>query len=176
MEKSWKFIIRFLWEPWYNDIVATVGKGNGSFLDLSVAFDTIDHDNLFYIFEKYVGIGGSALWLIWSYFSDQTRRVQFDGIMSDFASLLCGVPQYSVLGPMKFGLYLLPLGAILRHHNIGYHIYADDTQLYISFKCKDPLESLTKLNMCIRVWMIKNKLKINDSNTEFIIFRSPLLK
>ena len=80
---------------------------------------------------------------------------------------------------MKFCLYLLPLGAILRHHNIGYHIYADDTQLYISFKCKDPLESLTKLNMCIsdiRVWMIKNKLKINDSKTEFIIFRSPLLK
>ena len=80
---------------------------------------------------------------------------------------------------MKFCLYLLPLGVILRHHNIGYHIYADDTQLYISFKCKDPLESLTKLNMCISdilVWMIKNKLKINDSKTEFIIFRSPLLK
>ena len=63
--------------------------------------------------------------------------------------------------------------------NIGYHIYTDDTQLYILFKFKDPLESLTKLNMCIsdiRVWMIKNKLKINDSKTEFIIFRSPLLK
>ena len=91
----------------YNDIVTTVGKGNGSFLVL-------------------------------------------------------------------LDLYLLPLGAILRHHNIGYHIYADDTQLYISFKCKDPLESLTKLNMCIsdiRVWMIKNKFKINDSK-----FRSPLLK
>ena len=51
----------------YNDIVTTVGKGNGSFLvllDLSAAFDTIDHDNLFYILEKYVGIGGSALRLI----------------------------------------------------------------------------------------------------------------
>ena len=98
--------------------------------------------------------------------------------MSDFASLLCGVPQGSVLGPIKFCLYLLPLGEILRHHNIGYHIYADDT-LYISFKCKNPLESLTKLNMCIfdiRVWMITNKLKINDSKTEFIIFRSPILK
>ena len=51
----------------YNDIVTTVGKGNGSFLvllDLSADFDTIDHDNLFYILEKYVGIGGSALRLI----------------------------------------------------------------------------------------------------------------
>ena len=99
--------------------------------------------------------------------------------MSDFASLLCGVPQGSVLGPIKFCLYLLPLGAILRHYNIGYPIYADDTQLYISCKCKDPLESLTKLNMCIsyiRMWMITNKLKINDSKTEFIMFRPPLLK
>ena len=99
--------------------------------------------------------------------------------MSDFTSLLGGVPQGSVLGRMNCCVYLLPLGGILRHHNIDYHIYADDNQLYISFKCKDHLESLTKLNLCIsyiRVWMIKNKLKINDSKTEFIIFRSPLLK
>ena len=85
----------------YNDIVTTVGKEKGSFLvllDLSAAFDTIDHDNLFYILEKYVGIGGSALRLIRSYFSDRTQRVQIDGIMSDFASLLCGVPQGTVLG------------------------------------------------------------------------------
>ena len=62
----------------YNDIATTVGKGNGSFLvllDLSAAFDTIDHDNLFYILEKYVGIGGSALRLIRSYFSNRTQRV-----------------------------------------------------------------------------------------------------
>ena len=77
----------------YNDIVTTVGKGNGSFLvllDLSAAFDTINQDNLFYILEKYGGIGGSALRLIRSYFSDRTQRIQIDGIMSDFASLLCG--------------------------------------------------------------------------------------
>ena len=106
----------------YNDIVTTVGKGNGPFLvllDLSATFDTIDHANLFYILEKNVGIGGSALRLIRSSFIDHTQRVQIDGILSDFASLLCGVPQGSVLGPMKCCLYLLPLGAILRHNNIG---------------------------------------------------------
>ena len=102
-----------------------------------------------------------------------------DGILSDFASLVCGVPQGSVLGPMKFCLYLLPLGAILKKHDIGYHSYADVTQLYISFKSKKPLDSLEKLNSCIsdiRVWMIKHKLKINDAKTEFIFFRSPLLR
>ena len=60
----------------YNDIVITIGKGNGSFLvliDLSAAFDTIDHDNLFMILEKFVGISGSALQLIKSYFSDRTQ-------------------------------------------------------------------------------------------------------
>ena len=99
--------------------------------------------------------------------------------MSDFANIICGVPQGSVLGPLKFCLYLLPLSAILRYHNIGYHVYADDTQLYVSFKCKQPLEAISKLNSCladIRRWMITNKLKMNDSKTEFIVFRSPQLK
>ena len=82
-------------------------------------------------------------------------------------------------GLTKVLLYLLPLCSILKHHNMGYHIYSDDTQLYISFKCNDPLVTLPKLNSCIsdiRVWMIKNKLKINDSKIEFIVFRSPQAK
>ena len=56
------------------------------------------------------------------------------------------------------------------------YIYADDTEPYISFKCNNPLASLPKLNNCnsdIRVWMMKNKLYINDSKTEFVVFRSP---
>ena len=140
----------------------------------------IDHDNLFMILERFVGISGSALQLIKSYFSGRTQRVVIDGILSEFANLVCGVPQGSVLGPMKFCLYLLPLCAILKKHNIGYHTYADHTQLYILFNSKEHFSSLTKLNNCIfdiRVWIvIKNKLKINDSKTEFIILRSPLLK
>ena len=132
----------------YNDIVTTIGRGNGAMLvllDLSAAFDTIDHDNLFCILEKYVGICGNALKLIKSYFSNRTQRVQIDKVfLSDFANIICGVPQGSVLGPLKFCLYLLPLSAILRYHNIGYHVYADDTQLYVSFKCKQPLAAISK--------------------------------
>ena len=71
------------------------------------------------------------------------------------------------------------MSAILKYLKIGYHVYADDTQLYISFKCKQPLEAISKVNSClsdIRRWMITNKLKINDSKTEFIVFRSPQLR
>ena len=79
----------------YNDIVTTVGRGNGAMLvllDLSAAFDTIDHDNLVCILEKYVGICGHALKLIKSYFSNCTQHVQIDDVLSDFANIICGVP------------------------------------------------------------------------------------
>ena len=61
-------------------------------------------------------------------FSDQSQRVLIDNAISGVANLVYGVPQGSVLGPLKFCLYILPLGVILRYHSIGHHIYADDTQ------------------------------------------------
>ena len=77
--------------------------------------------------------------------------------LSDFANIICGVPQGLVLGPLKLCLYLLPMSAILKHHKIGYYVYADDTQLYISFKCKQPLEAICLSD--IRRWMITNKFR-----------------
>ena len=118
-------------------------------LNLSSAFDTIDHSNLFTVLGKHVGICDDALNLIVSYLSDRKQQVRIVNIMSDLASIICGVPQGSVLGSLKFCLYLLPLCSILKHYNMGYHIYSDDTQLYISFKCNDPLATLPKLNSCI---------------------------
>ena len=73
------------------------------------------------------------------------------------------------------------VGSILHHHGINYHIYADDTQLYISFDLSDPSIALNKVNKCIydiRTWMIQNKLKINDSKskTKFLVLTSSFLK
>ena len=77
-----------------SDIVTTIGKGNGSFLvllDLSAAFDKVDHSNLFDILEKYVGITGDALQFIKSYFSDRSQSTRIESIMSDIVHIICGV-------------------------------------------------------------------------------------
>ena len=87
-------------------------------------------------------------------------------------------PHGSVFVPLRFCLYLLPMSAMLKYHKFGYHFYVDDTQLYISFKCKQPFEAISKVNRClsdIRRWMIMNKLKITDSK-QFIVFRSSQLR
>ena len=102
-------------------------------LDLSSAFDTIDHAVLFDLWQDTFGISGTALYLLKSYLHDRTQCVQIEGINSEYAKLVCGVPQGSVLGPLNFCMYMYPIGSILRHHSVGYHIYADDTQLYIKF-------------------------------------------
>ena len=110
----------------YNDIVTTIGTGNGAMLvslDLSDAFDTIDHDNLLCIIEKYVGNCGNALILSTPYFSIRTQRVQIYNVLPDFAYIICGVPQGSALEPLKLCLYVFPLNAILMYYKIGYHVY-----------------------------------------------------
>ena len=163
----------------HNDIVTAVDKGSGVFLvllDLSAAFDTVDHTILLDFLMTHVGLDGPVVQLIESYLSRRTQRVSIDNVLSDISELLFGVPQGSVLGPIEFCIYTIPLGAIMRSYNINYHIYADDTQLYCSFDINSPTEALNMIQSCIseiRTWMIRNKLKINDNKTEFLIITSP---
>ena len=157
-------------------------SGSGTFLfllDLSAAFDSIDYDVLCDVLQCHLGICGTALDLLRSFLHGRSQSVIIDGIQSELKQLTCGVPQGSVLGPIEFCLYMLPLGTILKYHEVQYHIYADDTQIYMSFKLNDPQCAIDNINKSIsdlRTWMITNRLKINDSKTEFLIIRSPFSK
>jgi hypothetical protein len=86
-----------------------------------------------------------------------------------------GVPQGSVLDPKKYTMYAKPLEAIIRKHGLSYHFYADDTQLYISFKPKGDAvkaQSLLLIENCltdIEGWMRINMLKLNSDKTSYTV-------
>ena len=103
-------------------------------LDLSAAFDTVDHRLLCSRLSIRFGICDMALDWIYSYLCDRTQFVKVNDGISDVHNLVYGVPQGSVLGPMLYSLYTAPLGDIARSHGLSYHFYADDSQLYLSFK------------------------------------------
>ena len=148
-------------------------------LDLSAAFDTIDHDILFDLLERRLGIVDTALAWFKSYLSNRTQSVMIDGQSSSPVTLKFDVPQGSVLGPLFYTIYTLPLGDLLRQYGISYHLYADDTQLYLAF---DPsasnshescFNSLQKCVETVKNWMTRSKLKLNGEKTEIVVVASP---
>ena len=143
-------------------------------LDLSAAFDVIDHKILQTRLEHSFGVTGSALSWIKSYLSDISQCVAKGMTTSEGKCLNVGVPQGSVLGPRKYCLYSKPIGAICSRHNLLYHCYADDTQVYMAIMPKTTWSDVAKkLEACladISTWMSANMLKLNEEKTEIIIF------
>lgn len=141
-------------------------------LDLSAAFDTIDHNILLTRLSSTFGICGPALNLLTSYITDRHQFVNIDSHSSDSASITSGVPQGSVLGPLLFTLYTTPLSNLLEDSAASFHLYADDTQLYISFSPGDHVDYLTRLSAVldsVYLWLSSNRLVVNPSKTEYLL-------
>ena len=141
-------------------------------LDLSAAFDTIDHAILLQRLRNTFGFEDIVLQWFSSYLSNRTQKVILHELESDLQPLLYGIPQGSILGPIMYTLYTTPLGNIIRNHNLNYHMYADDTQLYLSIEPTNIHNLVHSLENCIKDvknWMCENKLKLNDEKTEVIL-------
>ena len=161
-----------------NDLLRAVDTHGGAILvllDLSAAFDTIDHHRLLHTLESSFGIQGKALDWFHSYLTGRTQTAHIKKSTSEPHELQYGVPQGSVLGPILFTIYTTPLGELIRRHGLTFHLYADDTQLYLTLKPSEPSSInniIYQLENCIediRAWMKLNLLKLNDDKTEMLV-------
>ena len=108
----------------YSNLCLALGKG---LLDLSAAYDTVDHEILLKRLESSYGITGSPLNWMMSYITDREQSVNVCSAKSAKVRLNCGVSRGSVLGPLLFVFYTKDVIDIIKRHGLINHSYADDT-------------------------------------------------
>ncbi|CAB4018760.1 Hypothetical predicted protein [Paramuricea clavata] len=166
-----------------NDILKAIDNNNCVILlllDLSAAFDTVDHEILLYRLQSKFGIKGKAQAWFRSHLTDRTHFVDIDGSSSSVYSVSCGAPQASVLEPLLYLLYTSPLGNLMRKHDISFKLY-----MLMTIKYMLPLVSIMMLNYRRRLVGLKvvfmilptglmsaNKLKLNTGKTELLVLHS----
>jgi exonuclease III len=161
----------------YDSLVRSIGDRKAVLfvmLDLSAAFDTVDHHLLHHSLQD-LGITGTAADWFKSYLMSRIQNVTVKNAVSEPQELDCGVPQGSVLGPILFTLYTASLGSLLRKHGVCYHFYADDAQIWLPFEPSALDDAKAVLEKClddVRKWMAFHKLKLNADKSEYIVIRS----
>ena len=164
-----------------NDILVGVDSRNGvviMLIDLSAAFDTVNHRKLLNILCYELKIRGIALKWFKSFLFNRSQRVLVGDCLSESIELSCGVPQGSVLGPVLFNIYVLSLSNVFTSNNFNTLSYADDNSGYQVFSLSSESivfnEFIPNCIAQVKLWMNDYFLKINESKTKIIVFGRPV--
>ena len=143
-------------------------------LDLSAAFDTVDHTKLLNILKREVGISGIAWKWFKSFLTGRCQCIRVGDSESNYIYIMFGVPQGSVLGPILFNIYIRSLYSTVSNLKFAIHGFADDHQIYKNFSSPDQYMNLIKdIPDCldqIKSWMDNHYLQLNPGKTEIIVF------
>ena len=165
----------------FDDILKRLDEGSTVallLLDLSAAFDTVDHKVLLDLLESNYGIKGKVLQWFANYLHGRKCAVNITNSFSEFICLLFGVPQGSILGPILFIMYTKHIQHIAMKYGLNVQLYADDTQLYIEFQRNPASAEVTRgeIENCIveiKKWMCFMSLKLNEGKTKLLFLNKP---
>jgi len=145
----------------------------GVFIDVKKAFDTVNH-NVLLSKLKFYGFDGVELKLMENYLTGRFQYTDVDGVLSDLAEILAGVPQGSILGPLLFLIYVNDFPCSTKFKSF---LFADDTSLFMSGKSLADLQIKvqTELNK-VKNWFEANRMQLNGKKTRYIIFNQPKTK
>lgn len=138
-------------------------------LDLSAAFDCVDHQLLFKRLEASFRLTIDVLVWFYSYLGDMTQTVTYEGSSSRARPVVYGVPQGSVLDPLLFVLYTAEIENITQRHGFRLQQYADDCQVYCTVPVADIEDGMRRVDICIAEfdeWMSSSRLRLNTSKTQ----------
>lgn len=141
-------------------------------LDISAAFDAVDHCILCDRARTVFGIDGLALDWLRSFVTDRAQYVAVGTERSEVNVCNSGVPQGSILGPLCFAMYVSPIDDVISCHKMRYHQYADDLQLYVAMVPSSfgDLSSVVNCVNDVSRWFLENALLLNPNKTEAVVF------